>query len=180
MRGVTLIEMIVVLLLLGILATGAGLFLINGVQSYMFSSRNSTTTLKVQNALERITLELRDATSITAPTSSAPSNTITYNIVDTNQAGESATQSKTITSTAGMLTITGYNPDIPSSSLGTQPLLDNIQAFTVRVVCDDLDPSKTLPRPDEIKSVNVSLTISGIPTAFTSQVYPRNLLTCTY
>lgn len=177
-RGFTLIEMIVVLLLMGILAAGAGLFLINGVQSYMFSSKNSTETLKVQNALERITQELRNAETITAPTSAASSNTITYSIIE-----GTVTVSKTISFNSPLLTITGYQPN--GDPLNSSPnILDNIQnSSSVSVLCDNLDPNKGgsggIP-VNEVKSVDVSLVIDGIPNAFTTKVYPRNLLTCPY
>ena len=145
MRGFTLIELIVVLLLIGILAAGAGFFLVNGVQSYMLSSKNSSTTLKVQNALERLTLELRNASRISAPAASGLASAITYDIMDMNEAtGASVVQTnKTITEAAGFLTITGYRPYTTTEIVGSLPLINDVQTFSVTVICSDIDLSQT-------------------------------------
>ena len=137
----------------------------------MLSSKNSEETLKVQNALERMTIELRDAVSITEPKSDASSNTIIYSIIE-----GPGSVSKTILSNPPLLTITGYQPD--GNPLNSSPtILDNIQNSSfVSVLCDNLDPTGIA----KVKSVDVSLTIEGIPNAFTTKVYPRNLLPCPY
>ena len=167
-RGFTLIEVIVVLLLIGILAVGGSLFLINGVQGYMFAARNSEMTLKVDNALERLTIELRDATAITLPNSSAAATSISYDIME-----GTTSVSKTISFNSGLkvLTITGYGPT-GTPLVGTPPtLLDNVGAFSLSVVCDNLDPLHT---GNEVRYVSISTTIVDIPTPFTTKVYPRN------
>ena len=170
-----MLEMIVVLVLMGILAAGAGLFLITGVQAYLFSSKNSAATLKVNNALERLTLELRD-TSYFPPAPAGVAGAIIYDIVDTNTTGASATQRKTVTAAAGVLTISGYNPYTLTSLGGSMSLLDNVQNFSLNVACADLDPSRL---GNEVQSIDISLTTEGIP-AFTTKVYPRNLVGCPY
>lgn len=57
-NGFTLIEMIVVLILVGIMATFAGLAIVMGVQGFMFSKNNAAISEKAQLALARINREL--------------------------------------------------------------------------------------------------------------------------
>jgi len=174
-KGFTLIEIIVVLVLIGILAVGASLFLITGVNGYLFAEKNSETIMKVQNALERLSLEIRDATAITSPTSSTPATSLNYNITE-----GTTSVSKTVALGSNILTITGYPTTTPST---TPILLDNVAAngFSISVVCLELDPTahEAGSTTQEVSHVDISTTIVGIPT-FTTKIYPRNLIACPY
>ena len=178
-KGFSLIEIIVVLVLIGILATGASLFLITGVKGYLFAAKNSETTMKVQNALERLTLELRDAISITQPSSNNVVTSITYTV----QEGSTSVP-KTVSFVSGTksLTITGYGPTGIALVGVTPTLLDNVQNFSLAVVCLEMDPSPhtTGTTTQEVRYVDVSTTIMDIPTPFTTKIYPRNLIACPY
>lgn len=57
-KGFTLIEMIVVMVLVGILAAGAGLGIVTMAQGYIFSKDNAEVSEKAQLAMARISREL--------------------------------------------------------------------------------------------------------------------------
>jgi prepilin-type N-terminal cleavage/methylation domain-containing protein len=59
-HGFTLIELIASLVLLGIIAVFGGMFVVQGMEGYLFSKKNSEKALKAQIALDRIALELRN------------------------------------------------------------------------------------------------------------------------
>jgi prepilin-type N-terminal cleavage/methylation domain-containing protein len=62
--GFTLIEAVIVLVLMGILAVGLSMGLINGVQNYIFASEANQLSQKAQVALARIDKELIDVTAV--------------------------------------------------------------------------------------------------------------------
>lgn len=62
--GFTLIETIIVLALVGIMATGFSFGLIKGVESYLFASEATQLSQKAQIAMARIKKELTDAENI--------------------------------------------------------------------------------------------------------------------
>jgi prepilin-type N-terminal cleavage/methylation domain-containing protein len=61
-KGFTLLEVIIVLILLGIVATIAGMGLVVLAQGYVFANLNSTVVEKGQTAITRIVKELGDCT----------------------------------------------------------------------------------------------------------------------
>ena len=65
-KGFSLIEMVVVLVLLGIGGIFATMFLVRGVQGYLFFSDVLSQSMKVQVALERIDLEWRTVNAVGA------------------------------------------------------------------------------------------------------------------
>ena len=60
-RGVTLIELVVVIVVTGILAAGVALFLRRPVEGYVDAGRRATLTDEADTALRRITRDLRNA-----------------------------------------------------------------------------------------------------------------------
>ena len=63
--GFTLIEVIVTMLIAGILASIAGLGIVQGVKGYVFASENAAMTQKADLAMARMSLELRDISEVT-------------------------------------------------------------------------------------------------------------------
>lgn len=73
-NGFTLIETIVVLLLVAILAAGAGMGIIAVTQGYLFASKNAQMAQKANIAMKRITLEFQEIITV----SDMGSDTITF------------------------------------------------------------------------------------------------------
>lgn len=67
-EGFTLIEMIMVIVVLGILAVGAGLGIVEISRGFVFSQANAVTVQKGQIAMARLVKELGSASSITSGT----------------------------------------------------------------------------------------------------------------
>jgi len=65
--GFTLIEAIVALILAGIMAAVAGIDLVYVVQGYLFTRANAATLQKGQIAMSRITLELKNISLVSSP-----------------------------------------------------------------------------------------------------------------
>jgi len=65
--GFTLIEAIVALILAGIMAAVAGIGLVYVVQGYLFTRANAATLQKGQIAMSRITLELKNISLVSSP-----------------------------------------------------------------------------------------------------------------
>jgi type II secretory pathway pseudopilin PulG len=59
-KGLILLELIMVIVLIGIIATFTGFMLYTGFKGYLNAKRNADGALNAQRALERISLELRD------------------------------------------------------------------------------------------------------------------------
>lgn len=74
--GFTLIEVIVTLIIAGILASIAGMGIVQGIKGYVFALENSAITQKAELAMARMSLELRDVSDVTEVTDTPI--TITY------------------------------------------------------------------------------------------------------
>ena len=62
--GFALIELIVTIVLIGIIGTFTSLFVYSGIRGYLTTRHNSEGALQAQIALDRVSLELRDITSL--------------------------------------------------------------------------------------------------------------------
>ncbi len=65
-KGVTLIEIIAVLVLVSILAAGAGMGIIAITQGYIFASKNAEMAQKTNIAIKRISRELQEIITVSA------------------------------------------------------------------------------------------------------------------
>ena len=72
--GFIMVEVIVSIVLLGILGVFTSMFLYTGIKGYMISKQTADGAMRAQIALDRMNLELRKVTSVTAATA----DSITY------------------------------------------------------------------------------------------------------
>ncbi len=80
--GFTLIEVIVTLIIAGILASIAGMGIVQGIKGYVFALENSAITQKAELAMARMSLELRDVSDVTEVTDAPATITYTKNSSD--------------------------------------------------------------------------------------------------
>ena len=151
--GFVLFEVIVSLVLVGVIATFSSIFLISGIEGYLFSKKAAESALMAQIAMDRISLELRDINN--QPTLVA-NTSITYN-------------SDTLPGTRMIKFDSG---NIYINVGGTNYiLLDDISNFTLTATPYDFDNDAN----NEIAYIDVGFTIIDIP-AFSVRIYPRNMV----
>lgn len=161
-KGFTLIEVIVTLVLVGITAALAGMWLVSVVNGYLFTKMNASTVQKAQLALTRLSKEF----SAIAVTSSSGTG-ITYTRTD------SALNPVTIT-----VSLAGNELKINENNTGDNTLTDNVSAFTL-TYCDSPD-STSCPSTWSSTSriIEITLTLTGADnttSTFVQRVTPRNL-----
>ena len=151
--GFVLFEVIVSLVLVGVIATFSSIFLISGIEGYLFSKKAAESALMAQIAMDRISLELRDINN--QPTL-VENTSITYN-------SDSLPGTRMLKFNSGNIYINGGGPDYI--------LLDDISNFTLSVTPYDFDNDTN----NEIAYIDVGFTITDIP-AFSVRIYPRNMV----
>jgi prepilin-type N-terminal cleavage/methylation domain-containing protein len=146
-HGFTLIEMIVVMVLVGILAAGAGLGIVTMAQGYIFSKDNAEVSEKAQLAMARISRELLECYDCNATSG----NVGTFN----NTIG------------ARVIVKDGSNNIVIQSADGSSSdiLMDNVSTFTMAYNSDKsiTVTIRSLKQPGGIQ----------VPD-FVTTVYPRN------
>lgn len=159
-KGFTLIEVIVTLILVGITAVLAGMWIVSVANGYIFARQNAENVQRGQLAITRLTKEF---TAIQSVNVGATNDTqITYTRADASGIPVTVTISKT----GSELQLNG---DI---------LTDGVSTFTL-AYCDDNVSSPTCSStwlPTTSKIIRITLTLSGadnIP--LTQRVAPRNL-----
>jgi prepilin-type N-terminal cleavage/methylation domain-containing protein len=146
--GFTLIEIILTLILIGILSVFAGLFMTSFISSYSLVRSNSDTAMKAQMAMDRISMELRDVSAVTALT---VDSLITY----TNPQG------------AGR-TIRQVGSNIFLSTPTNNILLDGVQAFQLSATYRNVYNIAA----NDMAFIDIGFTIAGTP-AFSTRIFPR-------
>ena len=163
-KGFTLIEVVVTLVIVGITASLAGMWLVNLANGYIFTVQNANTVQKGQLAITRIAKEFNALQSVT----SSSATSITFNRTDVvNPSGIPITLSKS----GGSLQLNGHT------------LTDRVSAFNLEYYNDDptstayLSSWSTTPsNPTRIIKVTLTLTgASNTPSTFTIRAVPRNI-----
>ncbi len=162
-QGFTLIEIIVSLMLVSILAVAAGYGIVEVAKSYQFAQENAAMAQKAHIALQRISLELMDLSSVT-----------TANEDDIEIETPNGTRSLELDGTNLWL-----NDD--TSATNGEILIDNVSDFELKYV-DSKGGNWTkqvgVDNVDELFGIEISLTLSredGIsPIEFESQITPRH------
>jgi prepilin-type N-terminal cleavage/methylation domain-containing protein len=173
-NGFTLIEVIVTLVLVGITATLAGMWIVSVANGYVFTKTNASTVQKAQLAMTRLSKEFSAISAVTATTPTPTSITYTR----TNE-------------TLGVDTVTvslnGNDLEITVNGVGPNILTDSVSGFTLRY-CSNSQLNQTTcsrtawaPPPsgeEPSKIIEISLTLkagSNTPVPFVQRVIPRNL-----
>jgi len=159
-QGMTLLELIVGMIILGVIASVGAFFFVTGIKGYNQTREASDLALKADVALERMSIELRDMTGLAggAHVTVVTDTSITY----------------ASTALAGTRTIgrNGSRLYLQTSSGGTQyTLMDGVTAFSLSVSTADLDG---VTATSEITAVNISFASGG--KTFSLQVLPRQFL----
>lgn len=161
-KGFTLIEVVVTLILVGITAVLAGMWIVSVANGYIFARQNAANVQRGQLAMTRLVKEFAAIQSVDAGATNDTQITYTRKKADILDITVTATVSKT----GSTLQLNG---DI---------LADGVSAFTL-AYCDDnvSSPScSTTWSPTTSRIIEITLTFSGaenIP--LTQRVVPRNL-----
>ena len=160
--GFVMIEIIASIVLLGILGVVTTMFLYTAINAYETSRQTTHGAMRAQIALDRMNLELRKVTSVTAATATS----ITY----TNDDLPGSRRIFYNTTDADNHTIS-----IEIDGGTAHPLLDRIDpgTFTISLAdTRDLDNDGN----NEIEGIDISFNITDIGRPFNLRVYPRNLI----
>jgi prepilin-type N-terminal cleavage/methylation domain-containing protein len=154
--GFSLIELIVVIVVLGIVASMGAMVLRDGILGYLRGREITSADWQGRLALERMTRELRDVASPNYSNIAATScGTSTFAFSDINATPISYTQSTTTLLRNG------------------QPLADNVTGLSFYCLTSTVQPTTTL---SNVYYVTVSMVVSTANTSATyrSTVMPRN------
>ena len=159
-KGFTLIEVIVTLILVGITAVMAGMWIVSVANGYIFAKKNMATAQKAQLVMARMEKEFKRISAVNAGVTNATS--ITYTRSDI----AAGSVSGTISRDGSLLKINGYT------------LTDNVSAFTL-AYCDNVT-STSCPAAWSSTSRIIVITLSlvgaeNVQSTFTQRVTPRNL-----
>ena len=122
--GFTLIEAIAVLVIMGILAVGLSIGLVQGVQNYIFASEATHLSQKAQVALARIDKELIDVTAVSYISSSQVDYTRPYSPPSCNPTDKSPCQYR-LQMVNNQILLEGISP-----AFTPQVLIDNVAAYS--------------------------------------------------
>ena len=168
-KGFTLIEIIASLVLVGIMATTAGIGIVTFVKAQSFTMINAALTQKAQLALSRITWEFMEFTDVL---SVSPDGTfISYHMVDGDRALGLDPADNQIKLTEGLTALAdGF------------PLIDNVQSLSLSLWTLDDSLTKqlwTVGDTEKLYLIDIEMKIIhpdedvGVLT-FTTSVNPRN------
>jgi hypothetical protein len=159
--GFIMVEVIVSIVLLGILGVFTSMFLYTGIKGYMISKQTADGAMRAQIAMDRMNLELRKVTSVTAATA----DSITYT-------------SDGLPGTRRIFydnTVAG-NHNISIEVDGNAfPLLDHIDPGSVLISLPTLDLNND--GNDDIAGISIDFRLTDIGRPFNLRVYPRDWLT---
>ena len=160
-KGFTLIEVIVTLILVGITAAMAGMWIVSVANGYVFAKKNMETTQKAQLTLTRLEKEFKSINAIDIANTN--STKITY--ARLNNLGVTIT-GQTVALNSNLLQINGNT------------LTNSVSAFTL-AYCDDVTSTSCRATwSSTSRIILITLTLTGadnVKSTFTQRVVPRNL-----
>lgn len=158
-RGFTLIEVIIVIVILSIISSITLYFIGNSVKTYVRMVNQKTLLDEARLAMERMCRDIRDARGILSPASGASGNMITF---QRSHATFGDMADETISFRLNGMTL----EKVKTSPGITTPLASNVSSFTV-IRGAGGDEEITL-------SLNLSLG-TGENVTLATKVYPKNL-----
>ena len=171
--GFTLFEVIVVLILLGIMAVGLTLGLVQIVQGYVFAQQATQVSQKAQLAMARIKKELTDVTTVTSSTSTTINYTRPYSPPSCTTTTGCSFRIRQISNT---IYLQGINP-----AFNQQILIDQVSSGQVFLAYKNISGStldcSTSCSVDSLTQIVVSFSVMyGInqTMAFTTTINPRS------
>jgi len=172
--GFTLIEAIVVMVIMGVLAVGLSMGLVNGIQNYIFANEASQLSQMAQVALARIEKELVEVTAITGISSSQVDYTRAYSPPSCQQVAGCQNR---IQMQNNQILLQQINP---ATIANAQVLIDNVATYTDFLAFKDIANAdwslETGNTVDNLARINVKLIISygsNQTLTFESSINPR-------
>ena len=162
-KGFILIEIVITVMLIGIIGAFVSFFLYTGVQGYFSTKQATEGALKCQVAMDRISLELRNARTVP----SASTDSITYTSDDFPGIQRRIRWDSDTKYIYLWIDSNGGNPAVEN------PMLGNVASFEINIDPDNLDNNAG----NEISGIRIAFTSEDIGSGFKIQIYPRNFIT---
>ena len=163
-KGFTLIEVVMTLILVGIIAGMAGLWIVKVTEGYIFTKMNADTVQKAQLAMERLTKEFSAIQTVTGSSGGQISYTRTDDALGSVPV--------TVSVNSDLLQINMNNG-------GNVTLIDDVNSFSLSYCNDDLNNTLCYSSwTTASKIIQLSLTVSGAentPLTFMKRITPRNV-----
>lgn len=159
--GFSFVELIAVMVLVGIMAAGAGLGISNIITGFMVSRDSAAIAGKAQLAMLRLSREFRVISSVTAATSTS----ITF--VATHEGGINKTY--TVTKAGDTITL--------NDGTTNDTLVDKVSALTYTYY-DTFNGTAETSWASSRRLIQITIGMNGpdnTPLSFTTRVTPRNL-----
>ena len=163
--GFTLIEIIVTLIIVGIIATIAGMGIASGIKGYMLARGNAAITQKSQMALARVSRELMELVDV----ATAQPSRVTYNRFDFDS-GNIVSQTMYLDS-GSVKIVSGSTPS------GGDTIVDDVGSFTLTYY----KGTNTWQTADDIQLLSTIRIVIGLTNPgggsdlpFSTTVTPRN------
>jgi len=176
--GFTLMEILLSIMLLGVLASVAGLFLITGVKGFVLTKQNTTLAQKTNLALGRMTKELTvEMDNIVSLTSSGG------NVIGISYTTPDGIRRNLLMAGSGTRKLLMLNTGTTAPTANDdEVLMDNVSDFALDLDQADGSAWSTSDDFDELSLVGITLTVfvnevDSDTKTFTSAANPRNNLT---
>ena len=153
-QGLTLIELVTVIVLVGIIASFTTFLLYSGIDGYMSTKNSTEGAINAQMALDRISLELRD-----------------LDYFSSLSLDSSLSFTSEVLSGSRKLS---YNSNAIWISVNTNDykLLENVNDFVLSKSAQDLNDDGV----DDVAYFEVGFRVNGVARDFTTRIFPRHMV----
>jgi prepilin-type N-terminal cleavage/methylation domain-containing protein len=168
-KGFTLIEVIVTLVLVGITAALAGMWIVSVVNGYIFTKMNADTVQKAQLAMTRLTMEFTRIKTV---------DTISAEQITYTRTGPSGYVSGIVKKNGNLLELQLANSPADPALSSPTTLTDSVNSF-VLTSCDEANSTSCLSTwTSTSRIIEITITLMGAnntTSAFTKRITPRYL-----